>query len=174
MRQRHFLGVLALAASLVACAPSQHEGAAASWIEHLDARARTCAREAAYKPIAPDAHRLADGEMAYRQCLYRAIDNAVASSGAKADRQALYRQLIAQDQALTTDVASGTISQAERTARLEQSKSLGDATYQDVVDMLTGERQQWARAQQLRDLRYLFELQQEVARTNLTLIRSGQ
>lgn len=165
------------AGTVAACAPqSSGSGAsgAARWVEHLDARARSCARETAYRPVEPDARRLGDGEMAYRQCLYVAIDAAVASSGNEADRQALFRRLIATDQALTAEIASGAITQAERVEALDRSKGQGDQSYQDVVDMLTGRRQQWVRAQQLRDLRYLFQLQQEVTRNNLTVIPSGQ
>ena len=155
--------------------PAEHEaGGTGRWIENLDARARACERETAYKPIDQAERRLADGEMAYRQCMYVAINGAVTSRGNDGGHLTLFRQLIAEDQILTAEIAAGTLTRAERAEKLEQMKNLGDHSYQEVVDLLTGRRQQFARAQQLRDLRYLFQLQQEVTRNNIFLIPSGQ
>jgi hypothetical protein len=176
MAHRIMVGML-LAAVCAACAPSAARDDAdgtGQWIEYLDARARVCERETAYQPIEPSECRLADGEMAFRQCLYIAINAAVTPLDRDADRQVLFRRLIGHDQALTAEIAAGTITRATRVERLEQLKGLGDRSYQETIDLLTGRRQQLAHTQHVRDLHYLFQLQQELTRSNILLLPSGQ
>ena len=100
-------------------APAPGASPQASMGHELDAQLRQCSRQHGFDPgAARDApqNALAPGELPWRQCAYDAIRAHGRSDPALAPR---YEQLIAEDITMTNSIQQGTMTRAQRRARLE-------------------------------------------------------
>lgn len=110
---------------LAACMASPREEASQE-VARLDAaignlrpRLEACQRDSGYQPLADSEAKLAPGEPAYRDCLYRGMEELVLPAIPQEEVRGWYRDLIAEDRRLTEAVAAGRMTRGERQVRLD-------------------------------------------------------
>lgn len=93
--------------------------AAADSVAMLGAVADECTAKHGFDPRKPGAvaeTELAEGERAWRACMYAGIESRIIPSSTAADE---WRVLIAADKAMTDAIAAGTETRSQRAARLQ-------------------------------------------------------
>lgn len=128
---RGFLYLLLL--GLAGCMASPREEASQE-VARLDAaigslkpRLEACQRDSGYQPLAESEAKLGPGEQAYRDCLYRGMEELVLPAITPEEVRGWYRDLIAEDRRLTEAVAAGRMTRGERQVRLDAAwRSAGE------------------------------------------------
>ncbi len=117
-----------------------------------------------------DEHALAPGEIPWRTCVYQGIDEYII---AYSFVPRLYKQIVAEDRAMTEQIAQGTLTRTARRSRLDElinSIRTAEIRERDILTNQANELQDFVeRQQELDDIARMHRQASEVSRLLRTI-----